>query len=134
MRCVLRRRTFFAFILASAACSRKQNSLKDVLPVQVQREWRLHDAEVQPNSAAPDAARRSGLQSWAVAHYTANSPVTVRLFRFSPGVAFEAYQKWPKTDGISFFKDPYLAVANSPSLSPQELSGFVQDLLTQIRP
>jgi hypothetical protein len=115
-------------------CARKANPLKDALPVQVQREWRLHDTEAQPNENASEVVRNLGLRQWLIANYHANGVVRVRLFEMtSEAGAFEARQKWKLSDGIAVTKGQHLAIVDSGSLIGQELIGFAQDLETNMK-
>ena len=130
------RPTILLLLFVVAACTSKQrvpDALPKVLPVQVQREWRLHDAVTQPLDAVPEPYRRFAPLAWALAHYQANGMITVRLFQLQPGTAFEANQKWHDASALGFFRDDYFGTAESEKLSREELAGFVQDLRDNIK-
>lgn len=111
----------------------KKDTMPELLPVQVQREWRLHDATTQPLDSAPEALRKLGAKAWVLAHYQANGTVTVRLAQLPAGTAFEAMQKWHDPSALGFFKDDYFGTVESERLTREELAGFVQDLQQNIK-
>jgi hypothetical protein len=121
-------------VLAGCAAQKTTlDSLPKVLPVQVQREWRLHDAVTQPMDALPADYRHLGAKTWVLAHYQANGTVTVRLLELKPGTAFEAMQKWHSPTSLGFFKEDYFGTVESDRLSREELAGFVQDLQQNLK-
>ena len=111
----------------------KKDTLPELLPVQVQREWRLHDATTQSLESAPDAIRKLGAKAWVLAHYQANGTVTVGLAQLPSGTAFEAMQRWHDPAALGFFKDDYFGTVESDRLTREELAGFVQDLQQNLK-
>lgn len=121
---------FSVLVLAACGAGKKtSDALPEALPVQVQREWRLHDATIQPLDAVPQSFQALRPKAWVLAHYQANGMVTIRLFETrSDGTAFEAMQKWHDPAALGFYKGKYFGTAESDKLSREELAGFVQDL------
>jgi hypothetical protein len=132
---MLRRAIVVCFVLLVSCASKNEtaDALPKVFPVQVQREWRLHDALSQPLDALPEQYRQLAPKAWALGHYQANGTVTVRLFLLKPGTAFEAMQRWHDPSALGFFKDDYFGTAESDKLSREELAGFVQDLQQNLK-
>lgn len=129
-------RAILLAVLAVSGCAHKTqatDALPQALPVQVQREWRLHDATTQPLDGVPPQYHQLGPKAWALAHYQANGTVTVRLFELPRGTAFEAMQKWHSPTALGFFRDDYFGTAESDKLSREELAGFVQDLQQNLK-
>jgi hypothetical protein len=124
-----------AVVVLNGCVQKKQapDSLPEMLPVQVQREWRLHDATAQPIDAVPAEYQQLRPKAWVLAHYQANGTVGVRLFELPKGTAFEAMQKWHSPTALGFFKDDYFGTAESNTLSREELAGFVQDLQQNLK-
>ena len=127
----------FLFVVVLTSCSpnreAKKETMPELLPVQVQREWRLHDATMQPLESAPESIRKLGAKAWLLAHYQANGTVTVRMAQLPAGTAFEAMQRWHDPSALGFFKDDYFGTAESDKLSREELAGFVQDLQQNLK-
>lgn len=129
-------RVILACAILLTGCGPKTPTADDLpraLPVQVQREWRLHDATVQPLGAVPASYHPLGPKAWVLAHYQANGTVTVRLFNLPKGTAFEAMQKWHDPSALAFHKGEYFGTAESDKLSREELAGFVQDLQQNLK-
>src|SRR3954471_8095968 len=98
------RRIFLVPALLGIACARKENPLKDLLPVQVQREYVLKETHSHPVEEAPELARTHGVRRWETAIYRAKDSVTVSVFEMgAEASAFEMMQKWNKADGVVFF-------------------------------
>jgi hypothetical protein len=127
----------FLFVVVLTSCSpnreAKKETMPELLPVQVQREWRLHDATMQPLESAPESIRKLGAKAWLLAHYQANGTVTVRMAQLPAGTAFEAMQRWHDPSALGFFKDDYFGTVESDRLTREELAGFVQDLQQNIK-
>jgi hypothetical protein len=125
------------FVVVLTSCSGRQEARKatlpELLPVQVQREWRLHDATIQPLESAPESIRKLRPTAWVLAHYQANGLVTVRFAQLPAGTAFEATQRWHDPSALAFFKDDYFGTVESDRLTREELAGFVQDLQQNIK-
>ena len=119
-------------LMLLGSCARKENPLKDALPVQVQREWRLHDTAEVPVEQVPEKLRKLGVKAAIVAHYEAGGTVTVRLYRIGPA-AFEAMQTWHDAQAVGFYKDSTFGTVEAPTLGRQELLGFVQDLQQNLK-
>src|SRR5689334_15022182 len=121
----------FLFVVVLTSCSpnreAKKPTMAELLPVQVQREWRLHDATMQPLESAPESIRKLGAKAWVLAHYHANGTVTVRMAELPAGTAFEAMQRWHDPSALGFFKNDFFGTVESDRLTREELAGFVQD-------
>ena len=124
----------FAILFSGTGCARRDNPLKDALPVQIQLEWVLRETRTEPNEQAPDPIRNSGLKRWANATYRARGTINVRVFQMNAEAsAFEMLQKWRKTDGLVFYKGPYFVVVDSSDVNRQMLAEFTQELQAQFK-
>ena len=109
--------------------------MKDMLPVQVQREWVLKETHANPIEQAPALARQQGVARWETALYRAKDEIAVQVFDMKAEAnAFEMMQKWNKSEGPAFFKGQYFFVANSTVVPRQNLLEFVQDLQANLKP
>lgn len=131
----MNRRNLLVGLLLSTACARKENPLKDMLPVQVQREYVLKETHSNSPEQAPDLARKQGVLRWETALYRAKETIQVDLFQMkSEGNAFEMMQKWNKSEGAVFFQGPYFFVVNSQAVPRKVLLEFSQDLQSKLKP
>lgn len=122
-------RLVLALFVSLVGCSTRENPLKDVLPVQVQREWVLRETQTQPLDDAPAQIRALGLRRWITGAYYGNGRIRVRLFQMSvEASAFESAQKWHDTATPAFHKGPYFVVVDSADADRLSLSAFVQEL------
>lgn len=130
----MNRRTLLLLPMLGAGCARQENPLKDMLPVQVQREYVLKETHRNPVEQAPELARKLGLRRWETAVYRAKEEIDVQVFQMNAEAnAFEMMQKWNKAEGAVFFKGPYVLVATSPTLPRQVVLEFVQDLRANLK-
>ncbi|MGH9632002.1 MAG: hypothetical protein ACRD7E_27165, partial [Bryobacteraceae bacterium] len=116
-----------------AACGRSEESLKDALPVQVQRIWVLKATSEIPNEQAPAMIRSLGLKRAIAATYGAEKEIQVRVYEMDVAAsAFELIQKWKQADGLAIYKGSYFAVAPADDSNRVQvgefLRGFQQEL------
>jgi len=129
-----RRTLLVAALLGAAACARKETPLKDLLPVQVQREYVLKETHTRPLEEAPALARAQGLRRWEIAVYRAKDSITVNVFEMgAEASAFEMMQKWNKADGVVFFQGPHFFAVSSADVPRQNLMEFAQDLQVNLK-
>jgi hypothetical protein len=115
--------------LITISCARPQNPLKDVLPVQVQRTWTLHETRNLTNEDAPKIISGQGLKRSLLAVYRGNGSIQVRIYEMgAEASAFELIQKWRQADGAAFYKGRYFVVADSGDVDRDTLSSFLQAL------
>lgn len=116
-------------VLLTISCGRPQNPLKEVLPVQVQRTWTLHEARNLPIEDAPTIINGQGLKRSLLAVYRGNGTIRIRLYEMGvEASAFELIQKWRQPDGAAFYKGRYFVVADSSDVDRDTLSSFLQAL------
>jgi hypothetical protein len=121
-----RRKILVSCILASA-CSRAPETLTAVLPVEVQRAWKLKQTEPLPAEEAPPLIRGLGLKRAAKGIYTGNGQITVSLYEMNvEASAFELIQKWPQQDGLAMYKGSYFIVTSAQGADRATLSAFLQ--------
>jgi hypothetical protein len=122
------RRFVLMILLLLIGCGRREGTLREVLPVQVQRTWTLRETKTIPREEAPAMIRSLGLKRALLARYEGNGSITVRVYEMSSQTAaFEMIQKWPQKDGPAFYKSKYFIVAqNGPDRAT--LASFLQGL------
>ena len=128
------RRLLILILFVIGGCARKDNPLKDALPIQVQREWVLKETRTMPNEEAPEVVKAQNLKRWMIATYRTSGTITVRVFQMSAETsAFELMQKWRKTEGLVFYKGPYFIVVDSADTSKTMLAEFAQELQSSFK-
>jgi hypothetical protein len=129
MKQSMRLRIVVVILISLLSCAKRENPLKDVLPIQVQREWVLRETQTRSNEDAPEQIRRQGLRRWMIGTYHGNGTVRVRLFEMNvEASAFESAQKWHDSTTQAFHKGPCFVVVDSVEADRQTLSAFVQEL------
>ena len=115
--------------LFNAACTRETQSIQNVLPVQVQRAWKLTSTTRIEPTAAHETVRGLGLEEAHEARYSGNGSIIVHVYRMGSNTsAFEALQKWRDPESIPFYKGAYFVTARGAGVDRETLSGFVQAL------
>lgn len=131
----MKRLALVLVLLVMHSCARKENPLKDLLPVQVQREYVLKETHSNSAEQAPEIARKQQVIRWETAVYRAKEAIQVDVYEMkSEGNAFEMMQKWNKSEGVVFFQGPYFVVVNSQAVPRNVLLEFTQDLQTKLKP
>src|SRR5258706_6759644 len=95
------------------SCARHSNSLKDILPIQVQRTFTLEEARPLANENIPDLVRAQGPKQALFAVYKGGAE-RIRVLVFEMGsetTAFELIQKWRQSEGLAFYKGRDFVVA-----------------------
>ena len=129
-----RRLAISGLLLSMAGCSEKKQSLKDMLPIQVQRAWTLQDTQTLQPSEAPEVLRGLGVDQAIEARYAGNGAIKVRVYRMRGAAsAFEAVQKWPQNDTLAFDRGPYFITVLGEGVDRQSLIGFLQALNTDLK-
>jgi len=124
---MLSRRKILLSCMLASACSRAQKPLTAVLPVEVQRAWKLKQTEPLPAEEAPPIIRGLGLKRALKALYTGNGEITVSLYEMNvEASAFELIQKWPQQDGLAMYKGPYFFITSARGPDRTALSAFLQ--------
>jgi len=131
---MLTRRKFFLSAVLATACNRPARSLKDLLPIQVQRAWLLKHTEALPSEEAPAMIRSLGLRHGIRAVYEGNGSITLRLFEMNAEAsAFEMIQKWRQQDGLAMYKGPYFFIAAGQGTDQATLSSFLQAFQQELK-
>lgn len=121
----------FLFVVATlfAASCVQSNPLKEILPVQVQRTWKLEDTRAIPSDEVDDSIRRAGLRRALFAGYRGNGRIGVRVFDMGTGAgALEVLQRWRPSDGLAFYKGQYFVLGEANDVDRATLSSFLQAL------
>ena len=131
---MLTRRNLLTFFVFATACTRTPKSLKEALPVQVQRAWILKRTQPLPAEEAPALIRSLGLRQAIKGTYEGNGNITVRLFEMNVEVsAFELIQKWRQQDGLAMYKGPYFFVAQGVGTDQATLSAFLEAFQQELK-
>src|SRR3954454_6093275 len=112
------------------SCTRHSSSLKDILPVQVQRTFTLEEARPLANENIPELVRAQGAKQALFAIYKGGTE-RIRVLVFEMGSetsAFELIQKWRQSEGLAFYKRQYFVVAKGSDIDRTTLSEFLQAL------
>ena len=129
-----RRLAISALLLLPAGCTKKKQSLKDMLPVQILRAWTLQDTQTLQPSEAPEVLRGLGVDQVIEARYAGNGTIKVRVYQMRGAAsAFEAVQKWPQNDGLAFDRGPYFITVQGDGVDRQSLLGFLQALNSDLK-
>ena len=128
------RRSVVVLLLCLSSCRGPNPTLKDLLPVQVQRTWTLRETKALPVEEAPAMIRSLGLKRAISAEYEGNPTLRIRVYEMSSQtVAFEMIQKWPQKDGMAFYKGRYFVVADADRPDRAVVTSFLQSLEAEMK-
>ena len=124
----MHRLLFVIVPLFTASCV-QSDPLKEVLPIQVQRAWKLENTRIIPSTEVADAIRKVGLKRALVASYRGNGNIRVRVFDMGNDAgSLEILQRWRPSDGPAFYKGRYFVLGEADDVDQTTLSSFLQAL------
>ena len=122
-------RLLFVIVPLFAASCVQSDPLKEILPIQVQRAWKLENTRIIPSTEVADAIRKVGLKRALVASYRGNGSIRVRVFDMGNDAgSLEILQRWRPSDGPAFYKGRYFVLGEADDVDQTTLSSFLQAL------
>ena len=122
-------RLLFVIVPLFAASCVQSDPLKEILPIQVQRAWKLENTRIIPSTEVADAIRKVGLKRALVASYRGNGNIRVRVFDMGNDAgSLELLQRWRPSDGPAFYKGRYFVLGEADDVDQTTLSSFLQAL------
>lgn len=131
---MLTRRNLVLICAAATSCARQSKAIAEVLPTQLQDDWKLQGTKTLPAEESPAIVRSLGLRQAITATYQGTGRIVIRVFEMNvEASAFELIQKWQQRDGLAIYKGPYFVVARGEGADQATVASFLQALQQEMK-